>query len=381
MISGVNTNYEVKEMIYMDTAASTMPSDAVIKCLKDNVEIYGNPSSIHDEGEKAHKLITNATDKISHILNCCRNEIYYTSGATMSNNLFIQGFLRAHKDAKLVISQIEHNDIIELSDYIDRQKGLKTVYRLPVDFNGFVNINCLEELLNQLDGDCVLVCIQGANGECGSIQDIDQVSRIVHSHNDMYLFSDMTQYIPYYDIDVRQINLDGMSMSGQKIHCIKGTGLLYIKNGLQIDPLIFGEQGLIGGTENVLGIACLGAAFENINHNRKQLVEKRDYFIDSLLEKTDAQLVGGRNNRLPNNIYVKGSYSAESLVVLLSEFNICSSAGSACSSNGNKPSHVLLAMGYSEEDARKCIRFTIDNNTTYEDIDYTVDAFQKLSSI
>ena len=381
MISGVNTNYEVTEMIYMDTAASTMPSEAVIKCLKDNLDIYGNPSSLHSEGEKAHKLITNVTENIARTFNCCRDEIYYTSGATMSNNLFIQGFMKAHKKAKLVISSIEHNDIIELADYIDKQKRFKYVFRVPVDHNGFLNIDCLEKLLKELDGDCVLVCIQGANGECGTIQDIDRISRIVHSHEDMYLFSDMTQYVPYYKVDIQSLNLDGMSLSGQKIHCIKGVGLLYIKNGVQIDPLIFGEQGLIGGTENVLGIACLGTALSNIKYNTKGLIEKRDYFIESLLEKTDTVLVGGRNNRLPNNIYVKGSVNGESMVVMLSDFDICSSAGSACSSNGNKPSHVLLAMGYSPEDARKCVRFTIDENTTYEDIDYTVDTFQKLSII
>lgn len=368
-------------MIYMDNAASTMPSEKVIKCLKDSVDIYGNPSSIHSEGEKAYKLITNATDKISKILNCERNEIYYTSGATMSNSLFIQGFLRAHKNAKLVISQIEHNDIIELSDYIDKQKGYKYVYRIPVDFNGFINIDCLEQLLNELNGECVLICIQGANGECGAIQDIEKISDIVHSHKDMYLYSDMTQFIPYYPLDVNRIKLDGMAMSGQKIRCIKGTGLLYIRNGVEIDPLIFGEQGLIGGTENVLGIACLGTAFEGINYNHSQMIEKRDYFIDSLLKNTDAELIGGRNNRLPNNIYVKSNYSGESMVILLSELDICSSAGSACSANGNKPSHVLISMGYSKEDAKKCIRFTINDTTTYEDIDYTVNAFRELSTL
>lgn len=368
-------------MIYMDTAASTKPSDAVIKCLKDNLDIYGNPSSLHDEGEKAHRLITNATDNISQILNCNRNEIYYTSGATMSNNLFIQGFMKAHKKAKLVISSIEHNDIIELSDYIDKQKKIKYVYKIPVDHNGFVDIDCLDKLLKQLDGDTVLVCIQGANGECGSIQDIKRISRIVHSHENMYLFSDMTQYIPYYKINIQDLELDGMSMSGQKIHCIKGIGLLYIRDGVKIDPIIFGEQGLIGGTENVLGISCLSTALGELKYNNKALLEKRDYFVENILKKANVELVGTINNRLPNNVYIKGNIGGESMVILLNDFDICSSAGSACSSHGNKPSHVLLAMGYSEDDAKKCIRFTIDEDTSYENIDYVIDIFQKLSDI
>ena len=364
-------------MIYMDSAASTMPSKEVIKCLNDNIEIYGNPSSLHDEGEKAHKLITNTTEIISKMFNCDRQEIYYTSGATMSNNAFIQGFLRAHKGAKLVISAIEHNDIIELADYIDKTIGYKFVYRIPVDSRGFLNIDCLSNLLNELDGDCVLCCIQAANGECGTIQDIQKISTIVHSHKNMYLFSDMTQYIPYYPIDIKQLNLDGMSMSGQKIHCIKGTGFLYVKNGTNIDPLIFGEQGLIGGTENVLGIACLGVALENINYNNDELIKKRDYFIN----KINADIVGDLNKRLPNNIYVKCNMNADSIVIFLSDFDVCSSAGSACSSKDTKPSHVLTAMGYSNEDARKCLRFSIDNNITYEDIDYVINIFEQLSII
>lgn len=377
MISGADTNYEVNKMIYMDTAASTMPSDAVIKCLKDNIEVYGNPSSLHDEGEKAHKLITNTTETISKLFNCEKNEIYYTSGATMSNNLFIQGFLRAHKDAILVISSIEHNDIIELADYIDKQKGYKCVYRIPVDSKGFLNIDCLERLLKELNGECVLCCIQAANGECGTIQDIQRISEIVHSHENMYLFSDMTQYIPYYLFDARQIELDGMSMSGQKIHCIKGTGLLYIRNGVAIDPLIFGEQGLIGGTENVLGITCLGVALKNINYNNSDLIKKRDYFINNI----NAELIGSSDNRLPNNIYVKCDINADSMVIFLNEFDVCASAGSACSSKDTRPSHVLKAMGYSDEEARKCLRFSIDNTTTIKDIDYVVNLFEQLSII
>ena len=364
-------------MIYMDNAASTMPSEEVIKCLKDNIEIYGNPSSLHEEGEKAHGLITNTTETISRIFNCDKSEVYYTSGATMSNNLFIQGFLRAHKDAKLVISTIEHNDIIELADYIDKTNGIKTVYRIPVDSYGKVDIGCLNRLLNEFDGDCVLCCIQGANGECGTIQDIQKISEIVHSHKNMYLFSDMTQYIPYYSLDVRKVNLDGMSMSGQKIHCIKGTGLLYIKDGVKIDPLIFGEQGLIGGTENVLGIACLGVAIKNINYDNNELIKKRDYFISNI----GTTIVGCLDNRLPNNIYVKCNMNADSMVIFLSDFDICSSAGSACSSKDIKPSHVLKAMGYSDDDARKCLRFSIDNNITYEDIDYVINIFRQLSII
>lgn len=364
-------------MIYMDSAASTMPSNEVIKCLKENIDVYGNPSSLHAEGEKAHRLITNTTETISKIFNCSNDEIYYTSGATMSNNLFIQGFLRAHKDAKLVISSIEHNDIIELADYIDKEKGYKYVYRIPVNNKGYVNIKCLDELLNELDGECVLCCIQGANGECGTIQDIKKISEIVHSHDDMYLFSDMTQYIPYYDLDVRQINLDGMSMSGQKIHCIKGIGLLYIKDGVKINPLIFGEQGLIGGTENVLGIACLGTALNNMNHDIDDLIKKRDYFIENIGSK----IIGDTCNRLPNNIYVMCDINADSMVIFLSEFDICVSAGSACSSKDTKPSHVLTAMGYSDEEAKKCLRFSIDNNTTMKDIDYAINIFKQLSII
>lgn len=354
---------------YFDTAASTKPSEAVIQTLNKSLEIYGNPSSIHNEGELASKLIYDATKIISEKINCEYSEIYYTSGASMSNSIFIQGFLRKHPDAKLVISAIEHNDIIEMANY------LQDVYYVPVHSNGILDIEYLRSLLNELDGDTVLCSIQMANGECGVIQDIYAISNIIHSHSNMYLHTDATQYVPHFPIDVKYMGIDAFSMSGQKINCIKGIGLLYIKDSVKIDPIVFGEQGLIGGTENVSGIACLGTAFKELSYDNEDIYCKRDYFINSLNREN---IIGDLNHRLPNNVYIKSTIDGESMVIFLNEFGICCSAGSACSFNGNKPSHVVLAMGYSESEANSCVRFTIDKNTSYEDIDYVVDIFRKL---
>lgn len=349
--------------MYLDNAASTRISNEVENKLKSSLSIFGNPSSEHDEGWKAKQLIYEATDIISKSLNCKPEEVYYTSGATMGNNIIIQGFLRKYPNAKILYSAIEHNDIILMAEYFK-----KSFIKVSVDREGKVNIYELNKLLGENKYSPILVTIQAANSEVGTIQDIKQIAKLVHEYNG-YFHSDCTQYLPYYDCDVKNLGIDALSMSGQKINCIKGTGMMYISEKLEIDPIIFGEQGLIGGTENVQGIACLGEAFKHLRYdNNLELIKKRDYFI----EKLNKPLVGS-TYRLPNNIsLIFKNIKAELFIELLNQFGICCSAGSACSSGSNKPSHVLKAMGYSDNDAQSCIRFTICNDTTYEEMDEAV---------
>ena len=370
MINGANMN---SKQVYMDNAASTMPSEAVKQKIIETLQIYGNPSSQHDEGFKAKSIINESSQIISEKLNCEPEELYYTSGATMSNNLIIQGFLRKYPNGKILYSAIEHNDITMMADYFGKRKFIK----IPVLHNGLIDITFLAKQLKRYRRVPVLCTIQAANSECGTVQLVQDLSKLVHAYPKTYLHSDVTQYIAHFECDVEKLGLDALSMSGQKINCIKGIGLLYISNNLSISPIIFGEQGLIGGTENVLGIACLGEAFRTLSYDYANLKFKRNYFI----EKIDAPLVGSFNSRLPNNIYVISTKDAESMVVYLNEFGICASAGSACSSNDVDPSHVVLAMGYSEEEAKSCVRFTINNQTSYEDIDYVVDIFNRLNKV
>lgn len=359
-----------KHNIYMDVAASTMPSDKVIQTMKDVVNIYANPSSIHNLGLLAKEVIDVAKTNISDCLGCTTDELYFTSGATMGNQIAIQGWLRANKGI-LIVSRIEHNDIIELCEYLVYKKMCKVKW-LDVDKLGYINHNQLENLLKKYYKRApILVICQMANGETGTIQDMIKISEIVHKYN-ATLLSDVTQAIADFNIDLaKDYHIDMITMSGQKIHCIKGTGLLYVKDNVKIDPIIFGEQGLIGGTENVIGIACLGTAFTELySCTRSSIYLKREALIDGLSQY--GELVGDKY-RLDNNIAMifKG-ISGENMVELLSEHGIYVSSGSACSSHNDKPSHVLKAMGYSDKDAASCVRFTIDDRITYEDIDYVV---------
>ncbi len=363
-------------MIYMDNAASTEISENVKKVLLNTLDNFGNPSSIHKYGEDAARIIMKTSDIIADSIFCSPDEIYYTSGATMGNSVFIQGFLREHNRAKFITSTIEHNDIMSLAEYL-KDSGID-VYYVPVDKKGRLNTTYLERLLNTLNGHTVICSFQWANSECGVIQDMLKISNIIHSHKNMYLHTDATQYFPYYRINVNRIKIDALTMSGQKINCIKGTGFLYINKLVKIKPIIFGEQGIIGGTENVIGIACLGEAIKNIDYKITSLEATRNIFIDKIGKEN---IIGDLINRTPNNIYTITKKDGESMVIFLNEFGILASAGSACSSISKEPSHVMIAMGYDEKTANSCVRFSISHKTTIKEVDYVVDVFKKLNSI
>lgn len=356
-------------MVYLDNAASTQPSDAVIKTLNEVLNIYGNPSSIHEYGRDAFKTVINSKKIIQNKIQADeKDNLYFTSGATMSNNVFIQGFMNRYPNAVLITSEIEHKDILLLADYLEKHG--REVYRIPVYQDGTICEGTLDNICWQMKKDKkrFLCSIQAANGECGVVQDYTMISKIVRMYNGVY-HSDMTQYLPYYPIDISSV--DAFSMSGQKIQCIKGTGLLYIKKGLQIDPIIFGEQGLVGGTENVPGIACLSTAFENLKWDNTKLIILRDKLINGL--KPYGRILGSTQKRLPNNVYMSFD---RPMVTLLNNYGIMTSAGSACAKA--EPSHVVLAMGYEEETAKNAVRFSLSDKTTEADIDKAIEAVKRV---
>lgn len=342
--------------IYLDNAASTPILPQVKSKLLETLDIFGNPSSLHSEGQKAKSIINESKEIIAARLNCDTDELFFTSGATMSNNLILQGY-----KGKVITTPIEHEDIIMMA----KEFGWSM---LDVDQSGLI-IN------NQCDSNASLFSIQMANSEIGTIQDIKHLSETIHSYSEYnFLHTDATQYIPYYPVDVKRFGIDALSMSGQKIGCIKGIGILYISKRLQrfIRPVIYGKQGLIGGTENVLGIACLGEAFKCLDYKDdiKEMIRLRD----KLIQQLDGELIGSVDKRLPNNACMCfEGVPAESIVMMLSEFGICCSAGSACSSNDNEPSATLLAIGFNKEKANSCVRFTLNKNTTEEEIDHVIE--------
>lgn len=339
-------------MIYLDNAASTPVLDSVKAKLINTLDIYGNPSSLHDEGIKARKVVNESKDIISRQINCSSDELYFTTGATMSNCVILQGFR-----GNILSSAIEHEDIIMMHPNT-----------ISVDKYGFINLLELDCVLPEL-GSNTLVSIQMANSVIGTIQDIKKISKLVHSYG-AFLHTDATQYIPHFPIDTKKMGIDALSMSGQKIGSIKGSGLLYISEQLlpHINPIIYGKQGLIGGTENVPGIACLGEAFNQLHYNKEE-TQLRDMLIEGL----NGKLIGPKANRIPNNVCMKfDGVSAIEVVQLLNEYGICCSAGSACSSGDAEPSSTLLSIGLNRDEALSCVRFTLGRDTTEKDIFETI---------
>lgn len=367
--------------IYMDNAASTKVRSEVLQTFDYVAEhLYANPSSEHSEGLKAERYINNVKENIADKFNCSPDEIFFTTGATMSNNLLIQGMLRKHPETMFITSTVEHNDIMMLYDWLPYTKRL-----VDVNENGVIDICQLAKYIQECidKGIPCLVSIQMANSETGIIQPIKLISDILHLYEYGYLHVDATQYIPYYPIDIDELGIDALSMSGQKIGGIKGSGLLYVCQVLQnnISPIIFGEQGLIGGTPSTPLIASLGAAFDKIDYiDNISLFRMRNYLL-SRLKDLGGILVGTDDDcrRLPNNIYIRfPGVNGLTLMHLLSDKGIYIGTGSACSTDSDKPSHVALAYGLSEEEAFECVRFTLSPENTEGEIDYVIDMLKSI---
>jgi cysteine desulfurase len=363
--------------MYFDHAASAPVNPKVLVRFNQIAEtLYGNPSSVHNAGLKAEACIKDTKKIISEKFNCLPDEIYFTSGATMSNNLLIQGVMRKHPETMFITSIVEHDDIMLLYNWLPYSKRL-----VQVDKYGIVDMqevwqqsyNCHE------DGKPCLISIQMANSETGVMQPIKELSKIAHE-NGAFLHVDATQYIPYYPIDVDELGIDALSMSGQKIGGLKGSGLLYARQTLRenMGSIIFGEQGLIGGTPSTPMIGSLGTAFQLLDYNNESLEQKRDMLLDALLE-LGGVLVGTRENRLPNNIYIRfPGVNGLTLLNLLNDCDIYIGTGSACSSDSDRASHVALAYGLSEEEAFECVRFTLGNENTDDEIKYVIQVITGL---
>lgn len=357
------------DCVYLDNAASTPVKAEVLAKFNEVAEgLYGNPSSQHSAGVEAYKEVQKAKEIISQKINCKSDEIFFTSGATMSNNILIQGMLRKHPETTFITSVVEHNDIMELYDWLPYSKHM-----VSVNDCGIVNIFELDKYIEECAkrGAPCLVSIQMANSETGVIQPIQLISRVVHSYSKSFLHMDATQYVPYFAMDLDAMGIDALSMSGQKIGGLKGSGLLVVRQMMQdhVAPVIFGEQGLVGGTYPTPLIASLGKAFELLEYNNMKLLDLRNYFIGKLIE-LGGELVGTKDNRLPNNIFIRfPGINGLTLMNVLNEYNIYVGTGSACSTDSDKPSHVAMAYGLSEAEAHECVRFTLGRDTMKEQID------------
>ena len=366
--------------IYMDNAASTKVKPEVLARFVDVAEkYYANPSSEHMEGYLAEACINDCKENIANFFNCESDDIFFTSGATMSNNILIQGVLRKKPETMFITSAVEHNDIMELYDWLPYSKHM-----IQVDRDGFLDYDDLwQQIVNCHESHKpFLVSIQMANSETGVIQPTSFIANLVHKYGGM-LHVDATQYIPYYYTDISKMGIDALSMSAQKIGGIKGSGLLVARQVIRnnITPIIFGEQGLIGGTPSTPLIASIDEALSRMDYDGYEnyfLEDKRNILL-SYLKDMGAVLVGNNDNRLPNNIFCRfPGINGLTLMNLLSERDIYIGTGSACSTDSDKPSHVALAYGLTEEEAFECVRFTLGENNSYEDIEYVAKVLKSI---
>lgn len=384
--------------LYLDSAATAKPNkevlEAVMPYLTDN---FYNPSSIYSNGVKVRRAIDNARESIAGFINADTDEIFFTSGSSESNCWAIQGYLLAGvmdiSTTSIVTTKIEHKSIMECVDAMERF-GNATYYcdvtYLDVDKDGFVDMEQLESVFkdreepNYYD---IFVSIQLANNECGTIQDIKAISDVIHKYGGV-LHVDATQAFGQIPIDVKSMGIDMLSASAHKLEGgFKGVGLLYKKKDIEIQPIIYGSQnaGQRGGTENVAGIVGFAKAVELASEEMEDklaLSVKRDYFI-SELTRNGCKLNGASVHRLPNNINVMlpEGIGSEELLYMLDLDDIQCSAGSACNSHSKKPSYVLKALGLTDEQAARSVRFTISSDITYEAIDYVVEKVVKIMKI
>lgn len=373
-----------KRFVYADNAATTRVSDEVLNSMLPYfTERYGNASSIYKLGRDAQRDIEIAREKVAKALNASPNEIFFTSCGSESDNWAIRGVCEklASKGKKHIITSVfEHHAILHTCQYMEKH-GYDVTY-LPISKDGFVNP---EDVRNAIREDTAIVSIMYANNEIGTIQPIKEIGAICREKKVIF-HTDAVQAVGNVPIDVKEQNIDILSLSGHKIHAQKGIGAIYIKKGLALPNLIFGgaqERNKRAGTENVPAIVGLGTAIEiataNIPEKAEKVTAMRNRLIDGILKLPKTRLNGSRENRLPGNcnISIEG-VEGESLLLKLDLNGICASSGSACTSGSLDPSHVLLALGLKHEVAHGSLRLSISDENTDEDIDYILEVVPKI---
>lgn len=370
--------------IYMDHAATTYVDPRVVQAMLPYfTEHFGNASSLHSFGRAAKAALENSREVVAKALGASPEEIYFTSGGTESDNIAIKGIMHASKNKNHTItSVIEHHAVLETCSYLQEQGFDVTL--LPVDKQGLVSLNHLEDAITEKTG---LVTIMHANNEIGTIEPIKEIGRIT-SENNIYLHTDAVQTFGKIPTNVDDLNVDLLSISGHKIYGPKGVGVLYVREGVEIEAVQHGggyERGMRSGTENVSGVVGLAKAVEisqrEMKKESERLTRLRDRLIEGVLEIDDSWLNGHPNRRLPNNAnFGFGRVEGESLILRLDARGVAASTGSACSSGSGAPSHVLTSIGLTPEQASGSLRLTLGKCNTEEDVDYVLEVLPEVVS-
>ena len=369
----------MKELIYFDNAATTPIRPEVYEEIKPYIEEhFGNPSSIYSIARDSKKAIDKARQQVADALNAQPAEIYFTGCGSESDNWVLKGVSSAlkNKGNHIITTCIEHHAILHTCQYLEKN-GFEVTY-LPVDEYGKIS---LDDLKAAIRPETILVSVMFANNEIGTVEPIKEIGAICHEKG-IYFHTDAVQAFGHIKIDVQDMNIDFLSISGHKIGAPKGIGALYIRKGCKIDNLIHGgqqERGRRAGTENVIGIVALGKAAEmamaEIDEVTAKLTYLRDKVINSLLSKIDyARLNGHPVDRLPGNVNISFEFiEGESMLLLLDTYGICASSGSACTSGSLDPSHVLLAIGLPHEKAHGSLRISLGYQNTEEQVDKLIE--------
>ena len=371
-------------MIYLDNAATTKVNKKVLESMMPYFsEIYCNPSAAYSFATKGRIAIEEARNHAAKLIGASDMEIYFTSGGSESDNWAIKAVAESFSDKgkHIITTKIEHHAVLHTCEYLERH-GFDITY-LNVDSDGKVR---LDELKKSIREDTILISVMTANNEIGTIQPVAEIGKIAHEKGILF-HTDAVQAYGHIPINVDEMNIDLLSASGHKFNGPKGVGIMYIRKGVKIRSFIHGgsqERGRRAGTYNVPGIAGLGTAaklaMENMAKRAEKEKELRDYFIDRISAEIPYTVLNGhREDRLPNNInfcfrFVEG----ESVLIMLDQAGICASSGAACTSGAIDPSHVLRAIGLSDEMAHESLRLTLSYENTKEEIDTVVGKLKRI---
>lgn len=377
-------------MIYLDNAATTKVDPIVLEAMLPFFSCdYANAYSIHSFGVNVRKRVEEERDRIASFINCTPDEIIFTSGATESNNLIINNYRKNDKycDINTIITtKIEHDSVLNVCRNIEG--NCKVIY-LDVDKDGMIDLSLLENILfdtSLYKNNKILVSIMFANNEIGSVQPIEKIGKLCKKYGARF-HTDATQAISTIKIDVKKMGIDFMSFSAHKFYGPKGIGVCYINKDIRVVPFMLGgeqEFDLRAGTTNVPGIIGMGKAIELLMNNHKEecdhIKKVRDYFVDCILrEVPKCRLNGSLNNRVIGNanICFQNINGAEALLMLLDHDGIMASMASACNSSSLHPSHVLKAIGLTDDEAMNSIRFSFGKYNTINDARYTIESLKR----
>lgn len=373
----------MSRIIYADNAATTALSETALEAMLPFLRTqFGNPSGIYGLSRTAKRALNDARDQVAKAIGADASEIYFTGGGSEADNWALKGVaeLRKHKGRHIITSVIEHHALIHTAEYLEKQ-GFEVTY-LPVDSLGRVSV---EELKAAIRPDTILISIMAANNEIGTLQPIPEIGAIARAAGILF-HTDAVQAVGHLPVNVKEMQVDLLSLAGHKFRGPKGVGALYMRKGVRLPPLIHGggqERGIRGGTENVAGFVGMGAALEEAAAHLEENIQKvsalRDMLVEGLTSIPFTRLTGDPTGRLPGIAsFVFECVEGESMVLMLDRAGICASSGSACSSGSLDPSHVLLSIGLPHEVAHGSLRLSLGEDNTKEDVEYILAELPKI---